>query len=80
MALEGCTMWIPTQDEAVEMYARFLSARRGKAAGRYARKTADRLLAEGDIPGHIIWTRVADTVESDVAKGVITKSVMAPSQ
>ena len=72
-------MWMPTQNEAVEMYARFLSARHGKAAGKYARKTADRLLAKGDIPGHMIWNRVADTVESDKAKGAIGENVIARS-
>jgi len=56
-------MWVPTQDEAVEMYARYLAARHGKAAGRYARKTAERLQAKGDFSGCAIWSRVADAVE-----------------
>lgn len=47
-------MWFPTQDEAVEMYARFLAARYGKAAGQHARETADRLLGEGDFAGYAI--------------------------
>jgi hypothetical protein len=56
-------MWIPTQGEAVEMYAHFLVARHGKGASRYARKTADKLQAKGDVAGHTIWSRVADAVD-----------------
>jgi hypothetical protein len=56
-------MWLPTQDEAVEMYASFLAARHKGGAGRYARRHADKLLAKGDVTGYTIWTRVADAVE-----------------
>ena len=56
-------MWMPTQDEAVEMYARFLASRHGGAAGRIARKTADKLKVKGDIQGHAVWNRVADAAE-----------------
>jgi hypothetical protein len=56
-------MWIPTQDEAVHMYARFLTARHGNAAGRYARKMADKLRTQGDDVGSTIWDRVAESVE-----------------
>ena len=56
-------MWLPTQEEAVEMYARFLAARYGKAARQHARETADRLLGEGDFAGYAIWSRVADSVQ-----------------
>jgi hypothetical protein len=55
-------MWFPTQDEAVEIYARFLTAHYGKAAGQHARETADKLLGEGDFAGYAIWSRVADAV------------------
>jgi hypothetical protein len=51
-------MWVPTQEEAIEMYARFLVARHGRAAIRYARKAAGRLCTEGDSAGHAIWNRV----------------------
>jgi hypothetical protein len=57
-------MWFPSQDEAVEMFARFLTARHNNAAGRYARKTADKLLKKGDFQGYAIWNRVADVVEA----------------
>jgi hypothetical protein len=56
-------MWMITQDEAVEMYARFLAARHGGSAGRLARKAAEKLQTEGDSEGHAIWSRVANAVE-----------------
>src|ERR1043166_178453 len=42
-------MWIPTQDEAVLMYARFLKARHGTAASKFARNTANTLQNEGEL-------------------------------
>mgnify|MGYP003694451019 CR=1 FL=1 len=50
------------------MYARFLAARHGLAAGRLARKTADSLQAKGDFEGYAIWARVADATERGPAK------------
>jgi hypothetical protein len=47
-------MWIPTQDEAVEMYARFLAARHRSSAGGYARGNAEKLLAKGDFEGYAV--------------------------
>jgi len=64
-------MWIPTQDEAVEMYARFLVARHGSAARRYAIRTADRLLAKSDVAGHTVWARVADRIEKLKSGGAV---------
>ena len=72
-------MWVPTQDEAVEMYARFLAARHGLAAGRLARKTADSLQAKGDFEGYAIWARVAEVIERGPAKRAGAESVMAAS-
>jgi hypothetical protein len=71
-------MWLPTQDEAVDMFARYLAARHGSTAAQYARETADKLLAKGDFAGHSIWTRVADVVESRPT-GANVESVMALS-
>jgi hypothetical protein len=71
-------MWLPTQDEAVDMFARYLAARHGSTAAQYARETADKLLAKGDFAGHSIWIRVADVVESR-PKGANVESVMALS-
>jgi len=65
-------MWIPTQDEAVEMFARFLAARHGSAAAKYARKTAERLQEKGDSAGYAIWGRVANSVEDRVKQKTVT--------
>jgi hypothetical protein len=56
-------MWVPTQDEAILMFARSLKARRGIAASKLARKTAKTLQDEGDLEGHKIWNAVADAVD-----------------
>ena len=34
-------MWMPIQDDAIEIYVRYLMGRHGKSAHHYARKTAD---------------------------------------
>src|SRR5262245_13716332 len=70
-------MWVPTQDEAVEMYACFLAARHGSAAGQYARETADKLQTKGDFAGYAIWSRVADVVERKSLERNNVESVMA---
>jgi len=72
-------MWIPTEDEAVEMYARFLIARYGRAAARHARRTAEKLQSREDFQGYAIWSRVADAVESRATKRANEESVMALS-
>ena len=56
-------MWNVTRDEAVEMYARFWTARHGKSAGALARKTAHSLENAGDVEGQKIWNEVAGAVE-----------------
>jgi len=71
-------MWLPTQDEAVDMFARYLAARHGSTAAQYARESADKLFAKGDFAGHSIWTRVADVVESRPTEANV-ESVMALS-
>ena len=63
MALWDGVMWMPTQDEAVLMYARFLKARHGVAASKLARKTAGTLQDQGDLAGYKIWNAVADAVD-----------------
>jgi hypothetical protein len=72
-------MWIPTQNEAVEMYARFLIARHGTAAARYARKTAEKLRSQDDLQGHAMWSRVADALDSKAVKRADVEKVMALS-
>ena len=39
-------MWVPTEDEAVLIYARFLKGRHGAAASKLARQTAQKLQDE----------------------------------
>jgi len=56
-------MWVPTEDEAVLIYARFLKARHGAAASKLARTTAKSLQENGDLEGHKIWNAVADAVD-----------------
>ena len=56
-------MWMPTEQEAVEMYARFLSARYGRTASASARKMARSLEQKGDRRGYEIWNGVAEAVE-----------------
>jgi hypothetical protein len=56
-------MWMPTNDEAIEMYANYLTARHGRSAHRYARKTADKLQRNSDFDGYKAWSRVADAIE-----------------
>jgi hypothetical protein len=58
-ALEDA-MWVPTQDEAIVMFARFLKARYGTAASVVVRNTAKKLQDEGDLEGQKIWNAVAD--------------------
>ena len=59
----GSVMWVPTQDEAVLMYARFLKARHGAVASKLAQKTASTLQDDGDLEGYKIWNAVADAVD-----------------
>ena len=56
-------MWVPTQDEAVLIYAQFLKARHGTGASNLARKTAKSLQDVGDMEGHKVWNAVADAVD-----------------
>jgi len=66
-------MWVPTEYEAVLMYAQFLKARHGTAASKLARNTAKTLQDEGDLEGHKIWDAVADAIEqtSRLASAVV---------
>jgi hypothetical protein len=66
---------MPTQYDAVEMYANYLTARHGRSAHQYARKTADKLLRNGDIEGSTTWNRVADAVERRAGKSLNAETV-----
>src|SRR5271157_5256918 len=58
----GC-MWIPTETEAVEMFARQLVTRHRATASTRAREMAEALRRRGDVKGHRIWNAVADTAD-----------------
>ena len=55
-------MWT-SQDEANEMYARFLIARNGIAAEKIAREKAKSLQQQDDLNGHKVWNAVADVID-----------------
>ena len=54
-------MWFPTENEAVEMFARCLAARH--RAGCRAREQAECLKKRGDLAGYKIWNDIADAVD-----------------
>ncbi len=56
-------MWIPTQTEAVEMFARHLEARYRYGSAKRARDTAEQMKAKGDHSGHKIWNDVANMID-----------------
>jgi predicted phage gp36 major capsid-like protein len=56
-------MWVPAQDEAVEMFARHFEAFHRSGSAKRARETAAALKANGDHGGHKIWNDVADTID-----------------
>ncbi len=56
-------MWIPTKTEAVEMYAKFWTARHGDAASASARERAISFKMKGNLEGHKAWTNVADAID-----------------
>jgi len=57
-------MWVPTKEEAVDMFARHFEACHRSGAVERARQKAVSLKAKGDHEGHNIWTDVARRVES----------------
>ena len=63
-------MWLPTQEDAVEIYARYLTGRHGRSAHHYARKTADKLQRKGDLEGYSTWNSVANAVERMAGKSI----------
>jgi hypothetical protein len=56
-------MWVPTEVEAIEMYARHFEALHRSGSATLARETAMALKAKGDRDGYKIWNDVADTIE-----------------
>ena len=54
-------MWVPSEDEAVDMFARHFEALRGAATK--AKEEADALKRIGDHKGHRIWTKVVERIQ-----------------
>ena len=57
-------MWVPTKEEAVDMFARHLEACHRSGAAERAKQRAAFLKAKGNQEGHKIWTDVACRVEA----------------
>ena len=57
-------MWVPTKEEAVDMFARHFEACHRSGAAERAKQRAASLKANGDHEGHKIWTAVACRVEA----------------
>lgn len=56
-------MWIPTKNDAVEMFARQFGRRYRGSAVKRARETAAALDAKGDREGFQMWSAVADVID-----------------
>ena len=56
-------MWVPTEEEAVHMFARYYRARFKDAAAKRARETANSLAQKGDATGQKMWNEVANTID-----------------
>ncbi len=55
-------MWVPTEDEAVDMFARHFEALHRSGAASKAEQTASELESQGDSDGHRVWRKVADRI------------------
>lgn len=56
-------MWIPTEAEAVEMFARYFEAHYRSGAVKRAREATCVMRAKGDHGGYKIWNDVAETID-----------------
>ncbi len=59
----GLCMWVPTKEDAVEMFARHYEALHRSGSVFRARDMAVALQTKGDSEGHAIWNAVAETIE-----------------
>ena len=57
-------MWVPTRDDAVDMFARHFEACHRSGAVERAKQKAASFKAKGDHDGHKILTEVACRVEA----------------
>jgi hypothetical protein len=56
-------MWVPSEDEAVDMFARHFEALHRSGAATKAKEEADALNRSGDHKGHRIWTKVVERIQ-----------------
>lgn len=56
-------MWVPTEAEAVEMFARHFEARHRNGALSKAEETAKDLENKGDGDGYRVWKMVAGRIK-----------------
>lgn len=57
-------MWVPTEAEAVEIFARHFEARHRNGAVSKAEETAYDLAKRGDHEGHRVWAMVAGRIKA----------------
>lgn len=55
-------MWIPTEQDAVDMFSRHFEALHRSGAAAKADQRAAELRRSGDISGHAMWKKVADRI------------------
>lgn len=63
-------MWVPTREQAVEIYARFCLSHYGVNAGEKVISRAAELGRRGDTDGEQIWREVAREIEKTPPKGL----------
>jgi hypothetical protein len=56
-------MWVPSEDEAVDMFARHFEALHRSGAATKAKREAESLHRSGDHKGHRMWTKVAERIK-----------------
>ena len=56
-------MWVPSETEAVDMFARHFAARHKSEAGTKAERQAGSLKRSGDHEGHRVWSKVAERIK-----------------
>jgi hypothetical protein len=56
-------MWVPTRNEAVDMFARHFEARHRHGAFARAKEIAASMKAKDDHDGHRIWNDVAERID-----------------
>jgi len=61
-------MWVPSQEDVVDIFARHFEALHRSGSVQRARQTANSLKERGDHEGHSIWRRVADKIENDLRR------------